>query len=92
MVVDFPDPLGPNKPNTSPRLISKSTLLTALAFGAAPEVLEDFSQALHGNDLIFLALDSCVVDSAASMLTILSLSISSHYRCCALYYAGWAVC
>jgi len=28
MVVDFPAPLGPRKPNTSPGMISKLTLLT----------------------------------------------------------------
>src|SRR5206468_11125863 len=31
-VVDFPEPFGPSKPNTSPRLTSKSTLSTARAF------------------------------------------------------------
>src|SRR6185503_4793127 len=32
-VVDFPDPLGPSRPNTSPRCTSKSTLSTARALG-----------------------------------------------------------
>src|SRR5438128_8079730 len=32
-VVDFPEPFGPSKPNTSPRRTSKSTLSTARAFG-----------------------------------------------------------
>src|SRR5438445_3727058 len=32
-VVDLPDPLGPSRPTTSPRLTSKSTLSTARALG-----------------------------------------------------------
>src|SRR5437867_12489011 len=39
-VVDFPEPFGPSKPNTSPRRTSKSTLSTARAFGRPQKSLK----------------------------------------------------
>src|SRR5947209_7819014 len=39
-VVDFPEPLGPSRPNTSPRRTSKSTLSTARALGRPQKSLK----------------------------------------------------
>src|SRR5215469_1508902 len=39
-VVDFPEPLGPSNPNTSPRRTSKSTLSTARALGRPQKSLK----------------------------------------------------
>src|SRR5256885_11873326 len=39
-VVDFPEPLGPSRPKTSPRRTSKSTLSTARAFGRPQKSLK----------------------------------------------------
>src|ERR1700684_1241810 len=41
-VVDFPEPFGPSKPNTSPRRTSKSTLSTARALGRFQKSLNTF--------------------------------------------------
>ncbi len=41
-VVDFPDPFGPSKPNTSPLRTTKSTLSTARAFGRPQKSLKTF--------------------------------------------------
>src|SRR6478736_6315845 len=41
-VVDFPEPLGPSRPNTSPRFTSKLTLSTARAFGRPQKSLKTF--------------------------------------------------
>src|SRR6185295_13271517 len=40
MVVDFPEPLGPSRPKTSPRRTSKSTLSTARALGRPQKSLK----------------------------------------------------
>src|SRR5205809_1032861 len=41
-VVDFPEPFGPSRPNTSPGRTSKSTLSTALALGRPQKSLNTF--------------------------------------------------
>src|SRR5207302_10030756 len=41
-VVDLPEPFGPNKPKTSPRRTSKSTLSTAFALGRPQKSLKIF--------------------------------------------------
>src|SRR5579862_5517394 len=44
-VVDFPDPLGPSNPKTSPRRTSKSTLSTARALGRPQKSLKTLVRA-----------------------------------------------
>src|SRR6476619_7790977 len=64
-VVDFPEPFGPSRPNTSPRRTSKLTLSTARALGRPQKSLKTFVRprtATTFSDPVADAVSDCVFE------------------------------